>query len=135
MQRLLNRIGWVCSKLDKPVFFSIPYFTTVQDYMRSESAYIWLYDRANNQRRRVTLRVPSEDRDSRKTLVATCANFIHQKDAYIAMKVVKKLLAERGVHGTREFHNYCSSRYQSSLNLYRCLYRFGCSTSIYKLFD
>lgn len=28
------------------------------------------------------------DRDKRKTQVSTCVNFIHQKDAYIAMKVV-----------------------------------------------
>lgn len=34
-------------------------------------------------------------RDRRKTQSSTCANFIHQKDAYIAMKVVESLLSQR----------------------------------------
>ncbi|YP_005090363.1 DNA-dependent RNA polymerase (mitochondrion) [Phoenix dactylifera] len=93
---LINLIGWFCSKLDKPVFYSIPYITTVQDYMRSKATDIWLYDRVSKKRRRVTLRVPTPDRDSRKTKVATCVNFIHQKDAYIAMKVVEELLLIQG---------------------------------------
>lgn len=39
----------------------------------------------------MTLRVPTLDRNKRKTQVATCVNFIHQKDAFIAMKVVEEL--------------------------------------------
>ncbi|KAK3225846.1 hypothetical protein Dsin_005708 [Dipteronia sinensis] len=59
--------------------------------MRSKKAEIYIYDRVSYKRRRVTLRVPTLDRDNRKTKVSTCVNFIHQKDAYIAMKVVEKL--------------------------------------------
>lgn len=41
-------------------------------------------------------RVPTDDRDTRKTLISTCANFIHQKDAYIAKKVVEALIINPG---------------------------------------
>lgn len=46
LMNLINLIGWFCSVLDKPVHYSIPFFTTVQDYMRSDTAKIWVYDRA-----------------------------------------------------------------------------------------
>lgn len=93
LMKLLNLIAWVCSKLDKPVLYSTPYITTVQDYMCSEEAYITIYDnKAKKKRHRITLRIPTDERNSRKTLVSTCANFIHQKDAYIAMKVVEALI-------------------------------------------
>lgn len=91
LMRLINLIGWFCAFSDKPVKYSIPLFTTVQDYMRSEPVQIMVYDRQLNNKRRVTLRVPTHDRDKRKTLLATCVNFIHQKDAFIAMKVVERL--------------------------------------------
>ena len=91
LMKLINLVGWLCSSLDKPVFYSTPYFTTVQDYMHSGNAHYYVYDRASKKRRRVTLRVPTLNRDKRKTQVSTCANFIHQKDAFIAMKMVERL--------------------------------------------
>ena len=109
LMKLLNLIGWFCSKLDKPVFYSIPYFTTVQDYMCSKASDIWLYDRVSKKRRRITLRVPTPDRDSRKTKVATCVNFIHQKDAYIAMKVVEVLLLCQGAQVYTVHENFITT--------------------------
>jgi DNA-directed RNA polymerase len=90
LMMLINQIGWFCSALDKPVCYSTSYFTTVQDYMRSKKAQILVYDKVSLKRHRVTLRVPTGERDTRKTSRATCVNFIHQKDAFIAMKVVDK---------------------------------------------
>ncbi|KAL6491853.1 hypothetical protein OROGR_034003 [Orobanche gracilis] len=52
---------------------------------------IWVYDKQSKKRRKVTLRVSSDKRDSKKTEVSTFVNFIHQKDAYIAMKVVDSM--------------------------------------------
>lgn len=92
---LISLIGWFCSALDKPVLYSIEYFTTVQDYMCSTGADIWIYNKSSKKRRRVTLRVPTPNRDSRKTKVSTCANFIHRKDAFIAMKVLDELLLKK----------------------------------------
>lgn len=34
LMRLLNLIGWLCAVLDQPVKYSIPLFTTVQDYRK-----------------------------------------------------------------------------------------------------
>ena len=89
---LIRHIGWITSARDSPVFYSVPYFTTVQDYMILEPINIWVYDRLYKKRRRVTLRVSSSKRDRRKTEISTFVNFIHQKDAHIAMSVVESML-------------------------------------------
>lgn len=89
--RLIRHIGWIASARDCPVFYRVPNFTTVQDYMIMEGINIWLYDRLHKKRRRVTLRVPSSKRDRRKTEISTFVNFIHQKDAHIAMSVVEMM--------------------------------------------
>ena len=47
--------------------------------------------RLSDKRHRVLIRVPTLNRDKSKSQVSTCVNFIHQKDAYIAMKVVEHL--------------------------------------------
>ncbi|XP_059645785.1 probable DNA-directed RNA polymerase [Cornus florida] len=91
LMKLLNLIGWWCSVSNLPVLYSTPILTTVQDYRKSSTAEIWVYNRITKKRNRVSLTVPTVDRDSRKTQVATCVNFIHQKDAYIAMKVVEQI--------------------------------------------
>nr|UYK51799.1 hypothetical protein [Paphiopedilum micranthum] len=90
--RLIRHIGWIASARDRPVFYRVPYFTTVQDYMVMEAINIWVYDRLHKKRRRVTLRVSSSKRDRRKTEISTFVNFIHQRDAHIAMSVVEKML-------------------------------------------
>ena len=90
---LISDIGWYASTLDLPVRYSTEYFTTVQDYKCTKPVYIWIYDRLQKKRRRVTMRIPTTMRDRRKTMVATFANFIHQKDAYIAMKMILKTQA------------------------------------------
>lgn len=90
--RLIRNIGWFVSARDRPVLYRVPCFTTVQDYMRMDPINIWVYDRVHKKRRRVTLRVSSSKRDRRKTEISTFVNFIHQRDAHIAMKVVEDML-------------------------------------------
>jgi sulfatase maturation enzyme AslB (radical SAM superfamily) len=90
--RFIRHIGWIASARDCPVLYKVPYFTTVQDYMVMEATNIWVFDRLHKKRRRVTLRVPSSKRDRRKTEISTFVNFIHQKDAHIAMCVVEEML-------------------------------------------
>jgi len=90
--RLISLIGWVSSAKGRAVTYKVSYFTTVQDYHKMEPIYIWVYDRLHKKKRRVTLRVSSDKRDHRKTETSTFVNFIHQKDAFIAMNVVKILL-------------------------------------------
>nr|YP_010191832.1 hypothetical protein LK184_mgp09 [Helianthus occidentalis]YP_010191862.1 hypothetical protein LK292_mgp29 [Helianthus tuberosus]QZL38876.1 hypothetical protein [Helianthus occidentalis]QZL38906.1 hypothetical protein [Helianthus tuberosus] len=74
------------------VLYRTDFFTTVQDYMKKDPINVWVYDRIHKKRRQVTLRVPSETREKRKTQVSTFVNFIHQKDAYIAMNVILEML-------------------------------------------
>lgn len=91
---LIRTIGWVVSASNRPVKYSIPYYTTIQDYMVMEPIQIWVYERNGKEkkRRRVTLRVSTRKRDCRKSEISTFVNFIHQKDARIAMNLVMHLL-------------------------------------------
>lgn len=92
--KLISTISWFCSVMDTPVIYSIPFFTTIQDYMKFEKEVLTVYERFTKKRRRVTLQVPTTKRDKRKTQSSACANFIHQKDAYIAMKMIEELLSK-----------------------------------------
>lgn len=95
LMKLITIVSWFCSAKDRAVFYSIPYFTTRQDYMSFIKENRSVYERSTKKRRRVTLSIPTVKRDRRKTQSSTFANFIHQKDAYIAMKVVESLLSQR----------------------------------------
>jgi len=95
LMKLITIISWFCSAQDRAVVYSIPYFTTKQDYMSFIKENISVYERSTKKRRRATLNILTVKRDRRKTQSSTCANFIHQKDAYIAMKVVESLLSQR----------------------------------------
>lgn len=94
--RLIRIIGWFSSCCDRPVQYDTDFFSTSQDYRKMDSHSLWVYDKLNKKRRKVTLRVSSEKRDSRKTEVSTFVNFIHQKDAFIAMKMVDKTIRAGG---------------------------------------
>lgn len=90
--RLIRSIGWIASSSGRPVLYEVDHFRTIQDYVKMDAINIWVYDRLHKKRRQVTLRVASDKRDSRKTEISTFVNFIHQKDARIAMKVVEWML-------------------------------------------
>lgn len=67
LRKFISNIGWFTSSLNRPVYYSIPFFTTVQDYMCLNTASIWIFDRINKKRRKVTLRIPTQKRDRRKS--------------------------------------------------------------------
>ncbi|KAJ8566025.1 hypothetical protein K7X08_008601 [Anisodus acutangulus] len=92
---LIMNIGSFAVAGGVPVYYGVPYFRTSQDYMKSDVIKITVYDR-NKKRRQISLRVNTDNRDLRKTEVSTFVNFIHQKDAYIAILVVEKVLIEGG---------------------------------------
>lgn len=91
--RLIHHIGWIVSAWDRPVFYRVPYFTTVQDYMKMEATKIWVYDRLHKKKRGVILRIATSKRNQTKIVTSTFVNFIHQRDAYIAMNVVEEMLS------------------------------------------
>lgn len=88
LMNLIQNIGWLSSERDLPVYYSVPLFTTIQDYIKHTDINIWVYTLPERKRRRMTLSIPSDKRDSRKTKTSTFVNFIHQKDAFLAMSVV-----------------------------------------------
>ena len=68
--------------------------------MKSEIVNCWVYDRIQKKGRQVTLRIPTTYRDRRKTNAATFANFIHQKDANLAVFMIIEI-NEKKVHVPR----------------------------------
>ncbi len=62
----------------------------LQNRIWSKVLVYFLTSRVN--RMRVSLSVPTTQRDKRKSSSAACTNFIHQKDASIAMKVIQRML-------------------------------------------
>lgn len=89
--QLIRHTSWIASVGDAPVYYNVEYYLTIQDYMIFEPIKLSVYDRLHKKRRQITLRVPTEQRNRMKTLTATFANFIHQKDAYIAMRLVNTI--------------------------------------------
>lgn len=115
MECLIRNIGWIASAVDRPVLYNVPYFTTVQDYMIMDAINIWVYDTLSKKRRKVTLRVASSKRDRRKTEISTFVNFIHQKDAYIAMNVVEEVAISLGLPLYTVHDNFISTPFTSKL--------------------
>lgn len=66
-----SSIGWLASAGGRPVIYQSDYFTTVQDYMKMDPVNIWVYDRIHKKRRKVTLRVSSNERDKQKSAIST----------------------------------------------------------------
>lgn len=93
LMQLIRHIGWIAAAGNRPVFYKVPLFTTVQDYMIMEPINIWVYDRNLKKRRQITMRVATSKRDRNKTISSTFANLIHQRDAYIAIEVVNSVLS------------------------------------------
>ena len=69
--RLIRIIGWFATCCDRPVQYETYFFSTSQDYRVMDSHSLWVYDRKNKKRRKVTLRVSSEKRYRKKTEVST----------------------------------------------------------------
>lgn len=89
--QLIRHTSWLASVGDAPVYYIVDYYCTIQDYIHFEPIKLSVYDRLHKKRHQITLRVPTEHRNRIKTLTATFANFIHQKDAYIAMHLVNNI--------------------------------------------
>lgn len=92
---LVRCIGQVVSSAGNPVVYSVPYYNTVQDYILMKTIKLSVYDKDRKQHR-ISLRIPSSQRDPAKSQIASFANFIHQKDASIAMNVVEKFMSIGG---------------------------------------
>jgi len=96
LMRLISTISWVSGVLQKPVILSTSYWITTQDYLRMLPVSIPVKYRTHGAQPKkkktiVTLRITGKDRDSRKSMNSTFANFIHQKDALTVINFVQLL--------------------------------------------
>lgn len=91
LMKLIPLLGRFVSTVDRPVLYGSKYFSTLQDYRVMSKNSVYVYDKNTRKRRSVTLTISSEKRDKRKTETSTFVNFIHQKDATIAMEMVEWL--------------------------------------------
>lgn len=98
LMELVRSVSWVISAGDNAVVYNTPLLITVQDYMKSEIVKLWVYDRIQKKRHQVSLRIPTTYRDRRKTNAATFANFIHQKDANIAVFMILEINDRKDLH-------------------------------------
>lgn len=89
---LIRNIGWIAAARDCPVIYKVPYFATIQDYMIMDSIKVNVYEGSKKKRRQVTLRISSNKRDRRKSDISTFVNFVHQRDASIAMTLVESMI-------------------------------------------
>lgn len=85
--QLICLVGRVCSSLERPVLYCAEYFSTSQDYKKMEKHSVRVFDSISKKAHNVTLSFPSNVRDKRKSRTSTFVNFIHQKDAQIAMSM------------------------------------------------
>lgn len=114
LMSLIRDVAWISAAQNKPVYYTTKYYTTVQDYMTSKSVKIFIYDRIHKKRRQVTLRIPKQDRDRRKTNSAVFANFIHQMDANIALLMIMDM-KENNIPIYTVHDNFITSGYNSIL--------------------
>lgn len=88
--QLISLVGRVCSTLERPVLYCAEYFSTSQDYYKMEKHSVRVFNSNSKKAHNVTLSFPSNVRDKRKSRTSTFVNFIHQKDAQIAMSMAFK---------------------------------------------
>jgi DNA-directed RNA polymerase len=119
---LIKNAGWLASSMNQSVTYCTSYFETKQEYFKNEPVSIWIYDKDKSKKRKVTLRIPSDKNDTRKTEIATFVNFIHQKDADIAMRLVEKMTSKVPIYTVHDnfitTHDYTHEIRKSYANVW-----------------
>nr|QKQ14700.1 DNA-dependent RNA polymerase [Zygnema circumcarinatum] len=82
--RMCKALASLCCDLDRPVFICNEFLSIVQDYRKHEDCHVYVYDYREKQKKRVSLRRSTEQRDSRQSGQAITANLIHSLDAFVA---------------------------------------------------
>ncbi|KAH6555185.1 hypothetical protein KP509_1Z196000 [Ceratopteris richardii] len=93
--KLFGSVGYLCASLGIPVKLSTPCFYSYQDYRKFEKQSVWIYsrDRLNKRRRhKISFNVLTKKANAMKSKCATLANFIHQKDALIAINTISHIM-------------------------------------------
>lgn len=87
---LVNIIGWFAAFFNRAIVYEDLFIKTVQDFMVSKLVNVWIYDRREAKKRhKITLILPTNERNKMKSKKATFANLIHQKGATIASLLIQ----------------------------------------------
>ena len=73
--------------MGRPVRYDSYFVQTIQDYTVHNPIHVALYDKKKKKRHKVTLSVPTTQRNKTKSMRATFANCIHQFDSTISCLV------------------------------------------------
>lgn len=104
---LVKTLSWIISAKNCQVVYKTPFFSTVQDYMIYDTVNVLVYGKKEDdgqneddskpkmkKKTKITLRVPSDKRDKKKTYISSFVNLIHQKDAFIAMSLIDRTIKD-----------------------------------------
>lgn len=84
-----------CSSLGRGVKLSTPLFYSYQDYRKFEKQSVWIYSNHKGKdkrtRHKISFNVLTTKRNAIKSKCSTLANFIHQKDALIAINTIRSI--------------------------------------------
>lgn len=100
VMELVKAVCMVAVKLNNKVVYGNEFFRSIQNYCDyTEVPLTVYYDRLKRKKSTVTLKERTDTKDLRKSLTSIFANFIHQKDAFIALNVVLRVLSEEQCTG------------------------------------
>lgn len=116
--KLFGCMGSLCSSLGRGVKLSTPLFYSYQDYRKFEKQSVWIYSNKKGKgkptRHKISFNVLTTERNVLKSKCATFANFIHQKDALVAINTVRKFYETYGESPIYTVHDCFVSNYEIS---------------------
>ena len=115
MFKLFGCVGGLCSSLSRGVKLSTPIFHSFQDYRKFKKPSVWIqsYNKSKGKytRHKISFNVLTPFRNVRKSKCATFANFIHQKDALVALNMVQQFFNLYGDSPMYTVHDCFVSNY------------------------
>lgn len=116
--KLFGGVGYLCSFLCRGVKLSTPLFYSYQDYRKFEKQSVWIYSnhkgKEKRTRHKISFNVLTTKRNVTKSKCATLANFIHQKDALIAINTIRSIYDTVGEIPIYTVHDCFVSNYAMS---------------------
>jgi hypothetical protein len=99
---LVQAVSSITTQLGYNIVYGNNSYKTIQNYCEKKDEVITVYyNRTIKKRSRVTIKVKTNIRDVNKSMRATFANFIHQRDALMVMHVVEHI---RDIEQTEKIH-------------------------------
>lgn len=116
--KLFGLIGSIRSSLGKSVKLTTPLFYSYQDYRKFDKQSVWIYSnkkgREKPTRHKISFNILTTERNVLKSKCSTFANFIHQKDALIAINTVKHFYKKYQENSMYTVHDCFVSNFQVS---------------------